>query len=306
MSNLVSAVDQLKKRSIQARFEELLGKKAPGFITSLIQVVNGNSMLKKADPQTVINAAATAAALDLPINPNLGFAWVIPYNNKRKNDQGQWVQVVEAQFQLGWKGYVQLALRSGQYSRINVVRVYGNQFKSWNPMTEELIADFSVEPEGVPVGYLAYFRLVNGFEKFVYWSAEKCRKHAEKYSKGYKGGKSPWNEGQDGFDDMSMKSVLKNAISKWGIMSIEMQTAVMADQSFQREAGQYDYDDNPGNANSIDIEEIEFQKERARILAHISEAKTEKNLLALQQVRDLVSRFDLASEYTEAESEIIQ
>ncbi len=148
------------------------GKKAQGFISSVLQVINGNKLLNKVDPNSVVNAAATAASLDLPINPNLGFAWIVPYKGK-------------AQFQIGWKGFVQLALRTGQYKRINSIEVYENQFKSFNRLTEELTADFDIVGEGEIVGYAAYFMLTNGMEKMTYWSKEEVINHAKKYSKAY-------------------------------------------------------------------------------------------------------------------------
>jgi len=217
-----------QRNNVQQRFEKLLGKKAPGFITSVLQVVQNSGSLSKANPQTVLNAAATAAALDLPINPNLGFAWIVPYKG-------------QAQFQLGWRGYVQLALRTGQYERMNVTQVYENQFNSWNAMTEELDADFSIEGTGEVVGYVAYFRLINGYEKTSFWSKAKVEAHAKKYSQSYGRRGVPWS---DLFDEMALKTVLKNTLSKWGIMSIELQTAQLADQSIQVEEGEYQYLDN--------------------------------------------------------------
>ena len=172
MSQALTTKDLFGQRSIQDRFEKLLGKKAQGFISSVLQITNSNSQLQKADPTTVLNAAATAASLDLPINPNLGFSWIVPYKG-------------QAQFQMGWKGYVQLALRTGQYKRINVTEVYENQFKSFNRLTEELIADFDKIGEGEIVGYASYFSLLNGMEKMTYWSKEEVISHAKKYSQAY-------------------------------------------------------------------------------------------------------------------------
>lgn len=250
---------------IQKRFEELLGAKAQGFISSVLQIVNSNKSLASADPSTVLNAAATAAALDLPINPNLGFAWIVPYKG-------------QAQFQMGWKGFVQLAQRTGQYQRINVVPIFENQFRSYNPLSEDLEADFTEEGSGKVVGYVAYFRMNNGFEKLSFWSREKVVKHAKKYSQSYGRGYSPWDD-VDQFDAMAMKTVLKNTLSKWGILSIEMQTAVIADQSVQVSDGSHKY---PDNASGIDLGQIEADKERERILAHIANAKTKEELGQVQ------------------------
>lgn len=203
------------KDSVKQKFNELLGKKAPGFITSVMQVVNSNNLLQKATPESIYNAAAMAATLDLPINNNLGFAWIVPYGN-------------QAQFQMGWKGFVQLANRTGQYKSINVVEVYENQFKSFNRLTEELDADFTVAGTGPVIGYVAYFKLSNGFEKTSFWTKEEVQAHAKRFSKTYSSASSVW---KSDFDAMAKKTVLKNTISKWGIMSIEMQNAIIVDQS---------------------------------------------------------------------------
>lgn len=265
MSNIQKTENQLSTKGLFAqdgvkkRFNELLGKKAAGFITSVLQVVGNNKLLAKADPNTVLTAAATAASLDLPINQNLGYAWIVPYKGN-------------AQFQMGWRGYVQLALRTAEYQRINATPVYQNQFKSWNAMTEQLDADFEIEGSGEVAGYVAYFRLNNGFEKTVYWSRKKVIDHANKYSQAYKNGsQSPW---KSDFDDMALKTVLKSTLSKWGILSIEMQQAIAADQSTQREEGQYEYVDN----KPLDLEEINHKEDVRNAKNFIQKAKTVNDL----------------------------
>jgi recombination protein RecT len=202
-----------EKDTTKQKLEQMLGKKAQGFITSVLQISTNNSLLAKADPLTVYNAAMIAATLDLPINQNLGFAWIVPYKG-------------QAQFQMGWKGYVQLAQRTGQYKRINVTKVYENQFKGFNYLTEELNADFSLEPSGAVVGYAAYFQLHNGYEKLVYWTKKQAEDHGRRFSQSFNNG--PW---KSDFDAMAMKTVLKNTLSKWGILSIEMQTAINTDSA---------------------------------------------------------------------------
>ena len=223
------------KDDVQAKMNELLGKKASGFITSVLQIANNSSMLSGADPMSIYNAAMTAAALDLPINQNLGFAYIVPYGKA-------------AQFQMGWKGYVQLAQRTGQYKAINVIEVYESQFNSFNTLTEELDADFSVEPDGQIIGYAAFFKLLNGFEKVDFWTKKKVETHAKRFSKSFNSG--PW---KTDFDAMAKKTVLKSMLSKWGILSIEMQTANIADQAVidDYETGAVRYPDNE------DFEEVE-------------------------------------------------
>jgi recombination protein RecT len=144
---------------------------------------------------------------------------------------------------LGYKGFVQLALRTGQYKNINVIEIYDGQLKSFNPLTEELVLDFDAQKSNKAIGYAAYFRLVNGFEKTVYWPIEKVRAHAQKFSKTFNNG--TW---QTDFDEMAKKTVLKNMLSKWGILSIEMQEAMRSDQAVvvQNEDNvDYEYVDNP-------------------------------------------------------------
>ena len=198
--------------SVKARFEELLGKKAPGFISSLLAVVNNNKLLAKANPNTIIAAGAMAASLDLPINQNLGFAYIIPYGN-------------EAQFQMGYKGYIQLAMRTGQYQTINAAEVYEGEIVKQNRFTGEY--EFGDKTSDKIVGYIAYFKLVNGFEKYLYMSIEEMQAHAKKFSKNYKGGTDKW--GITDFHSMAIKTVLKRLISKYGILSIEMQGQPIVD-----------------------------------------------------------------------------
>ena len=204
--------------AVTKKFEELLGKESRGFVAAVLQIVNSSYQLQKADSQSLYMAAATAATLQLPIQSSLGYAYIVPYKG-------------QAQFQIGWKGFVQLAQRSGQYSKINVIEVYKSQFKSFNAMTEELDADFTKDASGEIVGYCAYIKLINGFEKTSYWTKDKVVKHAMKYSQAYKSEKgiTPWKD-VDQFHEMAKKTVLKNTLSKWGPMSIEMQKAVVFDQ----------------------------------------------------------------------------
>jgi recombination protein RecT len=285
MTEKLTTKDLFGQKSIQQRFEAILGKKAQGFISSVLQVINSNKTLQNSNPQTVLNAAATAASLDLPINPNLGFAWIVPYKGN-------------AQFQIGWKGFVQLALRTGQYSRINVTEVFENQFKSFNRLTEELIADFDIEGDGEIVGYAAYFRLVNGLEKMTYWSKQEVINHAKKYSQAYgKGSMSPWNDPEQ-FHAMAKKTVLKNTISKWGIMSIEMQTAQLADQAVQENEGDYRYIDN-----TIDVESED--EETNRVLSFIEKASSTKELKSVKNSLTDELKVKFEKELENRENELI-
>ena len=200
-----------KQDSVQARFQRMLGKKAPGFISSVLTVVSQNKLLQNVDMRTVLSAASIAASLDLPILPSLGRAWIVPYKGV-------------AQFQIGYLGYVELAQRSGLYKSINVNTVYEGEVVKWNKFTEELTYG---EQEGdTAIGYCASFELLNGFRKVVYWTKDAVIKHAKRFSKSYNSSSSPW---QSDFDAMAMKTVLAYTLRHWGPMSIEMQKAMAED-----------------------------------------------------------------------------
>lgn len=242
------------------KFKEMLGNKAAGFLTSLINTTNGNAQLQTADPNSVLKAGAIAATLDLPIDPNLGFAYIVPYNNKGKN---------EAQFQMGYKGFIQLAIRTGQYKRINVTELYEGQFESYDPITDELKYNLNNKISDEVTHYIAYFQTINGFEKYNVMSKEKVKEHAQKFSKTFSNRFSPW---QTNFNAMAEKTVLKLLLSKFGILSIEMQTAIKADQAVIKNVDkdniEVEYVDNDNNIsdNSEDIiiskqEEINIENE---------------------------------------------
>lgn len=227
---------------IRQKFTEILGEKSKGFLASVMQVAN-SPMLKNADPATVINAAMMAATLDLPINNNLGFAYIVPFNNRKAG-------TTEAQFQLGWKGYVQLAQRSGQFSRIAATPVYQGQIVSENPLMGYEF-DWSVKPQGNPIGYVAFFKLLNGFTADLYMTVDEVSRHASKYSQTYKRGFGVW---KDNFDAMALKTVLKLLLSKQAPLSIEMQSAVLADQAIVRDVENNDFDYIDHNESVADLE----------------------------------------------------
>lgn len=230
-----NAKDFFSKPMVQEKLKELVGKNAPAFATSVLQIVNSNSMLVNADPQTIFSAACMAATLNLPINNDLGFAYIVPFKNNKENK-------IEAQFQLGYKGYIQLAQRSGQFSRIAATPVYEGQLISENPLLGYEF-DWSVKPNGSPIGYVAFFKLINGFTAELYMSKEEVMKHANKYSQTAKKGFGVW---KDQFEAMALKTVLKLLLSKQAPLSIDMQKAQMADQAIIRdvEKDEFDYIDH--------------------------------------------------------------
>lgn len=215
----------LDSEGMRKRFDELLGRRSPQFISSLVSMVNADNNMKKAfieSPMTVIQAGLKCATFDLPIDQNLGYAYIVPFSNYKK-DTGE--KKMEATFILGWKGMHQLALRTGAYKTINVVDIREGELKSYNRLTEEVVVSFiedEEERESKPViGYVGYYRLVNGAEKTIYMSKKAIENHEKKFRKGQYMGKG-W---RDDWDAMARKTVYRILIGKWGVMSINYQTA---------------------------------------------------------------------------------
>lgn len=210
--------------------------KAQRFMAAITSAVAINCDLQECDPRTVLSGALLGESLGLSPSPQLGQYYLVPFNNSKRG-------VKEAQFQLGYKGLVQLALRSGQYKRLNVMSVKEGELVRFNPLTEEielnLIQDDMERDNTATIGYVAMFEYLNGFQKTIYWSREKMEAHAMKFSKGYaaKKGYTFWEKD---FDSMAYKTMLRQLISKWGIMSIELQTAFENDTEARE-----DYSEEP-------------------------------------------------------------
>lgn len=230
----------LNSESVKKKFTELLGKKAQGFVASVLSVCNSNDLLKNATTESIYSAALTAATLDLPINANLGFAYIIPYKGR---------EATLAQFQVGYKGFIQLAQRSGQFKTIACTPIYEGQIVSENPLTGYEF-DFNIKSNTV-IGYAAFIALLNGFEKTIYWTKEKVERHAKRFSQSYKGGYGIW---KDDFDSMALKTVIKDILSKWSPLSIEMQRAIITDQAVLDENQEPTYTDNDVHIIAIDHE----------------------------------------------------
>lgn len=206
--------------AVKNRIEEVLKNRATQFNTSLISIVSNDTNLRDAEPTSVLAAAMKAAVLDLPIEPNFGYAWIIARNDKNAGCK-------IAQFQMGYKGYIQLALRSNQYEKINVVEVYEGELISFNRLTEEFIFDQNEKTSDVVIGYAAYFKLKNGFSKTVYWTKEQVEKHKNKFSKSEYGWAKDWHA-------MAMKTVLTSLLKRWGILSVDLQQAIIAEEEPER------------------------------------------------------------------------
>jgi len=264
MENKLTVKNYFDRDDIKEKFVELMGRRSTQFITSVIQISQSNDLLAKADPTSIINAAITAATLNLPINQNLGFAYIIPFNSK---------DGCKAQFQLGYKGFIQLAQRSGQFKTISACPVYDGQIISENPLTG-YVFDFTVKSEKI-IGYAAYFELLNGFSKTLYMTVEQLSKHGQKFSQTFKKGFGLW---KDDFDSMAMKTVIKLLLSKYAPLSVEMERAIITDQAVIKDSDTLDveYSDNIPES----ISDIHKEKEHKRILSEIAKADD----LTLEQI----------------------
>lgn len=241
------------KDEVKSKFQEMLGKRAASFITSVLQIASQNEMLSKAEPVSIYQSAAVAATLDLPLNNNLGFAYIVPYNNKQKD--GTWKIV--AQFQIGAKGFKQLALRSGQFMTINDTDVREGELKRYNRLTGEIefewIQDEKERLSKPVVGYASYFKLINGFEKIYYMTVEELKAHGLRFSQTYKKGFGLW---KDDFDSMARKTVIKLNLSKNAPLSVEMQKAVVTDQALVNDADTEDVEYVDNEAGTPDTEAL--------------------------------------------------
>lgn len=218
----------LATQAIKKQIKSLLGERAGHFMMAIVQVVEGTPQLQEADPQSIINAAIASAVLNLPIEKNLGFAYIVPYRDKEKG--------MIAQFQMGYKGYIQLALRSGEYKFINSIEVKEGELKGYNILTGELelkfIEDLDERMITKTIGYASYIEFNNGFRNTLFMTEAQVKNHAKKYSQAYqydlsKGYKySNWSKN---FEAMALKTVLKLNLSKYGALSVEVQKALQTD-----------------------------------------------------------------------------
>jgi len=232
----------------QKYLTDLLHERKGQFVSNLTALVANNANLQECEPYTLMFAALKATALSLPIEPSLGMAHVIPYKNKKRG-------VTEAQFQLGYKGFQQLALRTGQYKHINTTEVREGELGKRNRLTGEIewnwIENDAERLKTPIIGYVNYFCLFNGFESTFYMSREEMDAHALRYSQTYKSTigyikeQSKWTTD---FDAMALKTVIKLNLSKNGVLSTELQDAIRADQSVMREENKYEYTDNDEQA----------------------------------------------------------
>lgn len=283
---IATSKELFSQQAIKDKFKEMLGKKAQPFIVSVLQVVASNELLKRADPNSVYNAAAVAATLDLPLNNQLGFAYIVPYNtsvNRGSKDQPNWETVVVAQFQIGYKGYIQLGQRTGMYKTINATPVFEGQLVEEDPLRGYTF-DWKAKKSDKVIGYASFFALVNGFERTLYMTAEEVQAHGKRYSKSYQNKLSLWKTDPH---TMPLKTVLKLNLSKYGPMSIELQKALVFDQAFIKDAETLDVD-------YLDNAEEPRSKEQQRIDIMIQDAKYVEDLDALREHADLDQQMAIA------------
>lgn len=236
--NALAIKQTLSNPSVMKRIEEMIGRKSDSYITSVMQVINSNGLLAQSTPESVIGAVYTACALNLPLNNNLGFAYIVPFKNRQTGNQ-------EAQFQMGWKGYLQLAQRSGQIKKIASIAVYDTDTEE--SVKARLTSFIPQKVSGEVIGYLAYLETVTGFEAHLTMTNEELEQHASKYSQTYKTAKSKgqsYSVWHQNWDAMCQKTVIKLLISKYAPMSVELQQAIEFDQAVINEDGEASYVDN--------------------------------------------------------------
>lgn len=230
----------IRSDAYQKLINETLGDKelARQFVADITTVVSSNTKLGLCEAGSVLSAGLVAQSLKLPLTQSLGFAYVIPYGNK-------------AQFQIGWKGLVQLAMRSGQFERVGVRNVHQGEYIGQDEFGEDEFKFSHDYDDNEIVGYYAYFKLLNGFKKTLYWTKKQCEKHAKTYSKSYGNGTDTDNWTKQ-FDVMAQKTVLKQLLSKYAPLSVELQKAVIFDQAAI---------DKNGNPEYVDGNSLEETKE---------------------------------------------
>lgn len=264
----------LTQDAVNAQIAKVVGgKNSARFISSVISAVQTNPQLQECTNQSILSAALQGEALNLPPSPQLGYFFMVPFNNKKKG-------VKEAQFQLSAKGYKQLAMRSGQYLDIDVLYIREGEYLGRDKFTGkqkfEFIEDDDVRENTPIIGYLAYFEMLNGFKKQLFWTKAKMEKHADKYSQAFSleaakklaEGKIPQSElwkyssyWYTSFDEMAEKTMIRQLLSKWGMLSVELVQAYDADMAVINEDGTKDYVDNDPEAEVIEMTEISSEPE---------------------------------------------
>lgn len=260
--------------SVQEQFKNALGKNSGTFVASIIDLYNGDTNLQQCEPKAVVMEALKAAILKLPINKALGYAFIIPFNNSVKDDKGNWIKKMVPTFQMGYKGYIQLAMRTGQYRTINADVVYDGELRKVNKLTGEIAFDGEKTSDKV-IGYFCYFELLNGFSKTLYMTVEQMADHAKRYSKGLK--KETTVESllnlanlpvatdskvvgwMGNFHGMAVKTVIRNLLSKYGYLSVEMQQAIVNDTEGDTTDNRDNLIHENGNTQVFDVTDVSYE-----------------------------------------------
>ena len=263
----------LTKDAVRDQINKVVGgKDGQRFISAIVSATTVNSTLQECTNQSILSAALLGESLKLSPSPQLGHYYLVPFNDKEKGKV--------AQFQLGYKGYIQLAIRSGQYKKMNVMSIKEGELEYFDPLNEDIKINLKIddwdEREKLPtIGYYAFFELTNGFRKALYWSRSQMEGHAFKYSQGYKNDKlrgTAYTFWSKDFDGMAYKTMLRQLISKWGIMSIEMQSAFEGDMAIINEDGSKSYVETDDDSVVIDAEVVEVKEEKTE--SSVSDAQT--------------------------------
>jgi recombination protein RecT len=264
----------LNAESVQAQFANALGKHKDAFVASMIDLYGGDKSLQQCKPAQVVAEALEAATLQLPLNKSLGFSYIVVYNNSVKNPDGSFSKVPTPTFIPGYRGYIQLAMRTGQYRTINADVVYEGEFRSLNKLTGEVAFDGEKKSDKV-AGYFCYFELLNGFSKTLFMSVEQMAKYAKKYAPNIprtttieqlielankEGGKKVGWEGN--FNDMAIKTVIRKLLSKYGYLSVEMQQAMANDIERSQEQEEETANSKVLNIDKIQDAEVETEDKK--------------------------------------------
>lgn len=253
----------LTQDAVKTQINNIIGgKDGSRFISSIVSAVSTNPALQECTNNSIVSGALLGESLKLSPSPQLGHYYLVPFNNRQQGTK-------EAQFQLGYKGYIQLAIRSGQYKKLNVMAIKAGELIAFNPLDEEieinLIKDFNERETAETIGYYAFFELTNGFRKAIYWSKEQMEAHATKYSMGYKAHKG-YTFWEKNFDGMAYKTMLRQLISKWGIMSIDMMKAFDGDMAVM----------DGESPNYVDNQPDEFPETKEEVKIEATETQTEE------------------------------
>lgn len=302
LAPVMTAKVLFNRDDVKQKFQELLGKRSTSFITSVLQIVASNDLLQRADPTSIYQSAAVAATLDLPLNNSLGFAYIVPYNESYKDENSNWQKKTVAQFQIGYKGFKQLALRSGQFLKINATDVREGEITKHDRLTGDIEFKWEENDDArkrLPiVGYVSFFKLINGFSQTFYMTVSELRDHAKKYSQTFQRDKGRW---KDDFHGMCLKTVIKLNLSKNAPLSVEMQRAIVVDQAVINDAETLDvsYSDNTKSIEEpVTLDELNALLEEKVDLLTAEEFEQAKRIVSTKDENSYRKLFNLLNEKT--------